>query len=529
MDFQNQTATIRNVFLFFALSTLLALFTACSSSNNTTATPDPTPAPVTDEVTVTPTLSGAERVPPIAGNGSGVSSFTVDKLSGAISGSVTASNLSAPITVAHIHTGEAGIEGGVALALEAGSDANTFIVPAGSVLDNEQLADFLAGNLYVNVHTSTNPSGEIRGQLLPAGITVVRAELGGFQEVPPVESDASAIGYITLNTSTRAFSGNLRTTGLDDATAAHIHNEFAGLDGGVIAGLEQDSSDLALWQFPAGVEFTEDQLGRFNAGATYFNIHTPANPGGEVRGQLVPDGIFVTGTDLDGFEETTPVDTTASAFAAITVDLNSGAAVAIIHTTNLETATAAHIHSGFAGTDGGVLIGLEQDAADASIWRFPADASFTAEQIAQLQAGGTYFNVHTPANPAGEVRGQLGGENISFTITTMDGGQEVPPVATAGSGIGYATVNEATGSIIAFIRTAGLMDTATAAHIHLAAEGSNGPVVIALEQDATDSSIWNTPDGAILDSDSLAAFLNEELYFNVHTPANPAGDIRGQL
>ncbi len=527
MNIQLPTATIRNGFLLFISSAVLLLFTACGSSNNNT--PPVTPDPVTDNVTVAVQLSTAQRVPPVAGNGSGVGTFTVDKLSGSISGSVTAANLSTAITVAHIHSGEAGIEGGVVVALEAGSEANTLTVPASSVLDNEQLADFLAGNLYVNVHTSTNPSGEVRGQLLPAGISVVRAELAGFQEVDPVDSDASAIGYITINSDTRSFSGNLRTTGLDDAAAAHIHNEFAGSNGGVIEGLEQDSSDAALWQFPASVVFTEEQLARFNAGATYFNIHTPANPSGEVRGQLVPEGIFVTGTDLDGLEEVPPVDTIAGAFAALTVDLSTGAAVATLRTTNLETATAAHIHGGFAGTNGGPLITFEQDTEDSSIWTFPADANFTTEQIAQLQAGGTYLNVHTPANPGGEVRGQLLADNIDLSIGSMDGGQEVPAIVTAGSGIGYATVNTATGAITAVIRTSGLMDAATAAHIHAAAAGSNGDVIITLVQDATDSGLWSTEDGAELDSGQITAFENEGLYFNVHTDANPGGEIRGQI
>jgi len=68
-------------------------------------------------------------------------------------------------TEAHIHEGARGSNGPAIIALTKSGDA--FVAPRDARLSEEQLASFMAGNLYINVHTAANPLGEIRGQVTP--------------------------------------------------------------------------------------------------------------------------------------------------------------------------------------------------------------------------------------------------------------------------------------------------------------------------------------------------------------------------
>jgi hypothetical protein len=108
------------------------------------------------------TLAGDQEVPPVksAGAGGGTITIGADK---SVSGSVTTTGITG--TAAHVHEAATGKNGPVIIALT--KDGDTYTVPAGAKLSDAQYASFLAGNLYVNVHTAANAGGEMRGQLKP--------------------------------------------------------------------------------------------------------------------------------------------------------------------------------------------------------------------------------------------------------------------------------------------------------------------------------------------------------------------------
>ena len=106
----------------------------------------------------------------------------------------------------------------------------------------------------------------------------------------------------------------------------------------------------------------------------------------------------------------------------------------------------------------------------------------------------------------------------------LSGAQEVPPVTTSASGTGTITVT-ADKSISGNATVAGL--EVTAAHIHEAPAGKNGPIVIPLTK--TSDNVWTVPAGAKLTDAQYESYKAGHLYFNIHSAAFKAGEIRGQI
>jgi CHRD domain-containing protein len=110
-------------------------------------------------------------------------------------------------------------------------------------------------------------------------------KLSGSEEVPAVTTSASGSGTITVKDD-KTVSGSVKTSGVA-GTAAHIHMGPAGRNGPVIIPLTK-SSDGNTWSVPAGAKLTDAQYEAYKAGGLYVNVHSAANKGGEVRGQLKP-------------------------------------------------------------------------------------------------------------------------------------------------------------------------------------------------------------------------------------------------
>src|SRR5512146_1016574 len=108
---------------------------------------------VASAATVRVRLTGSQETPPVKtmARGSGAIEVAAD---GSVSGKIATRGIKG--TMAHIHEGAAGKEGPPIISLAAGPHG-TWVVPAGSKLSSDQYKAFLAGNLYVNVHTAAHP------------------------------------------------------------------------------------------------------------------------------------------------------------------------------------------------------------------------------------------------------------------------------------------------------------------------------------------------------------------------------------
>ena len=139
---------------------------------------------------------------------------------------------------------------------------------------------------YVNVHTKTNPAGEIRGQVSPAA--TLRTSLRASQERPkPKGSVRRARGAFTVTITKQGSSAVLvwrltfsRLTG--KAVAAHIHSGARGKPGPVIVPLCAPCRTGARGRATVNASV----LNALQSGRTYVNVHTAKNPAGEIRGQL---------------------------------------------------------------------------------------------------------------------------------------------------------------------------------------------------------------------------------------------------
>jgi len=144
-----------------------------------------------------------------------------------------------------------------------------------------------------------NPSGNARPGLsallasalltvaMGAGVASaqqVKVTLSGDQEVPAVKTAGAGSGAISV-AADKSVSGSVTTTGIA-GTMAHIHEAAPGKNGPVVIPLSKSGD--STWSVPAGAKLTDAQFSSFKAGNLYVNVHSAANPGGEVRGQLKP-------------------------------------------------------------------------------------------------------------------------------------------------------------------------------------------------------------------------------------------------
>ena len=433
-------------------------------------------------------------------------------------------SLSGPVIGCHFHKGVSSGTGGTFTNFLTNIRGNRLYVK--TTLTNAQIGDLMEDSVYFNVHTALNTAGEIRGQMVFESDYLFDAFATGSQEVPAVTTTASAIG--TFNISRLLFTtGNkidykITANGLSGAiTGAHLHSGGFGTNGGVVYSLTASGNTLTG---SLSVPFTF--IDSMFKGLVYMNIHTAANPNGEIRGQVFFEGNGI-GFDaaIDGAQEVPANASTAKGtmYANIRSTLDTMDYAVLV--TGI-TPTNAHFHKGVTGVSGGVVIPLT--AVGASFPNlYAAKVPLTAALIDAFIKDSMYVNIHSSAFPNGEIRGQVASLMRTGLVSNLCGGQETPAVNTTASGAGFVSISRDKSLVLLDAVTNGLSTNASGAHIHRGEKGVAGPVILnlttVLSGNATRGVIDLTTAPTLADS-----MIRGLTYFNFHTAANPNGEIRGQ-
>ena len=112
----------------------------------------------------------------------------------------------------------------------------------------------------------------------------LKADFKGSNEVPPNSSPATGKAEATLNTETKVLTWAITYKDLTGpVVGAHFHGPSEpGKNAGIVLPFKTLQSPIE-----GTATLTENQAGDLLAGRWYANIHTAANPGGELRGQMV--------------------------------------------------------------------------------------------------------------------------------------------------------------------------------------------------------------------------------------------------
>lgn len=245
--------------------------------------------------------------------------------------------------------------------------------------------------LSCNDHTQFGPNAQVR----------LVANLSGSAERPnPVVSPGTGTFVGILDRASRVLNYTVTYSGITP-TAGHLHRINAANGNGPV---EIPFASLGSPIIGTATLTTNSRVDSLLNGFYYVNLHTPANPGGEIRGNVRVDGPIRLTANLSGaFERPTPTPSTATGSFVGIVDPSTRVLNYTVTYSGL-TPSAGHLHRiNAANGNGPVEIPF---AALASPIIGTATLT-TSTRVDSLLNGFYYANLHTPAFPGGEIRGDI--------------------------------------------------------------------------------------------------------------------------
>ena len=310
-------------------------------------------------------------------------------------------------------------------------------------------------------------------------IQVFGASVDGDQANAGLGTGSTGTGqaFMTLDRDTNEFTMDLTFGGLlGTQTVQHVHGPAApNANAGVMFGIPGPGSFQGF-----SITLTDAQKRVIQDGLAYINIHSTRNPGGEIRGQIVPAA---------GVEPLkVRIEDVGTPFGGELCDCST------------------------AGGDGIPDLVLKFD---------------NREVVPTLGIDRLSIGEFATLSVNGNLR-PSDGSGVSTFRFGMDALQELPLTGSPGTGSCTVILNELSGSVSVSCAYEGLVGNTFAAHIHGPAQpGENAPVIVPLT--ATGAMSGTITGGGTLSPSLAQALLDGLTYVNLHTDAHPPGEIRGQI
>lgn len=344
-----------------------------------------------------------------------------------------------------------------------------------------------------------------------------------------VMTDAEGLASFRLNATRDTLCIDFVGIGLSGPiTGIHVHDGAAGTNGPVVLNLTPFVNDNRVSAVITGSDLSADKLAKYLTQGYYLNVHTAAHPNGEIRGQLKLETDMGFLALLDDEQQVHMANSDALGLGSFVVGMNGqNLEVKMISTGLTGPITMAHLHYGAPGVAGGVAVDLTPFIMGNAIMG-TVDISSVTGLLDSLKAGSIYVNVHTAAHPSGEIRGQLMMHEGLYIDGMLDVAQETHTVVgSMAKGVAVAIVHPMLDSITTYCLTDSLSGDIVAAHFHQGDVGVSGGVLIDLGPGIDETRVMATT--ALSGNMALNALLRGEVYINIHTMLNAAGEIRGQM
>lgn len=504
---------------------LSIIIVACGGGSSPGDTPNPFPPDpnFTPTQTFTVPLSSQQNVPRVSPDDTPIATITIeiDDNANKIRSSFNASSMTESIDLS-LNTGKVGTNGSQIFNYE--KDGNDYKIPTKDITE-DQIKSITDGQTYIQLSTASNKS--YRGQVLESNYKTLMFDISGYQVRPQVKSDEKFSGYGTYNTDTKQLYLMVDTGKHPDVTAVQVVLGKVGVNGQKVFDLDQDANDVTKWTTPDATTLNDATSDALLSGDTYVNATSTAHPTGELRGQILSNGLYVATFKMSPKQAVPITDSSATATVYSLLNKNDSSIEITAITNGASSLDTITLRKGELGENGSNILELDQDQTDASVWT--KKDTLSQDDIDALKYGGLYLAGTSTPHPEGEIRGQVLPEEYVKTFAfELAGSQTVNPTETDSIGRGYGAYNKANHQIQLRVNLEQFADS-TSAHVHTAGIGENGNIAHDLERVTGSTTSWQLPKGSVLTEDQAKAVYDNELYVSIHSPSHANGKVRGQI